>query len=131
MLPGSEILAIGTGWSHDFQSLLFLFIQMQKEDSIDSLLSFLMVDVTKLLWNPSAQKQHITDLAQKLLAPTSTAKRCMLQPLDSMIVFRASYFLNFSSCHFSMFSSHAQVNLMKITFLVVLENLTISGNSWV
>ena len=49
MLPGSEILAIGTGWSHDFQSLLFLFIQMQKEDSIDSLLSFLMVDVTKLL----------------------------------------------------------------------------------
>ena len=31
MLPGYEIFAIGTGWSCDFQFLLFLFTQMQKE----------------------------------------------------------------------------------------------------
>ena len=33
MLPGSEILRFGTGWSQDFQSL-FLFTQIQKEDFI-------------------------------------------------------------------------------------------------
>ena len=131
MLPGSEIFAVGTGWSRDFQSLLFLFSQMQKEDSIDSLLSSLMVDLTKLLCNPRAWKQHNTDLAQKPLAPTSTAKRCTLQPLDSMVIFSGRYLLNFSSCHFSMFSSHGQVNSIRITFLVELENMTISGRSWV
>ena len=31
MLSGYEIFAIGTGWSCDFQFLLFLFTQMQKE----------------------------------------------------------------------------------------------------
>ena len=45
MLLNSEIFAIGTGWSHDFQPLFFLFTQMQKEGFIDSLLSFLMVDL--------------------------------------------------------------------------------------
>ena len=39
MLPGSKIFAVGNGWSRDFPSLLFPFSQMQKEDSIDSLLS--------------------------------------------------------------------------------------------
>ena len=76
-------------------------------------------------------KQHITDLAQKPLAPTSTAKRCTLQPPDSMDVFSGRYLLNFSSCHFSMFSLHGQVNLIRITFLVELENMTIPGCIWV
>ena len=30
MLPGSEIFAVETKWFRDFQSLLFLFAQMQK-----------------------------------------------------------------------------------------------------
>ena len=104
---------------------------MQKGNSTDSLLNSLMVDLTKLLCNPKVWKQHITDLAQKPLAPASNAKRCLLQPLDSMIVFSGSYFLNFSSCHYSIFSLHRQVNLIRITFLVDLENMSISGCRWV
>ena len=95
-------------------SLLFLFSQMQKEDSIDSLLRSLMIDLTKLLCKPRAGKQHITDLAQKPLAPNSAAKRCMLQPLDLMVVFSGRYLLNFLACYFSMYSSHGQVNSVRI-----------------
>ena len=50
-------------------NLLFLFTQMQKEDSIDRLLSFLAVDLTKLLRNTNARKQNITDLAKNILPP--------------------------------------------------------------
>ena len=112
-------------------SLLFLFMQMQKEDSIDSLFSSFMVHLTKLLCNTRAWKLHITDLVQKLLAPAFTAKRYTLQPLNSMVVFSGRYLLNFVSCHFSIFSSHGQVNFIRITFLVELENMTISWCSWV
>ena len=112
MLRDSEILAVGTGWSHDFQSL-FLFTQMQKKDSIDSLLSFFMVGLTKLLCNPSTRKQYVLDLTQKPLALTSTAKRCALQLLDSLFSVARIY----SIFHQTIF----QVNPMKITFLVELE----------
>ena len=54
MLPDSKIFAVGTGWSGYFQSLLFMFSQMQKEDSINSLLNSLMIDLTKLLCNRRA-----------------------------------------------------------------------------
>ena len=47
---------------------------MQKEDSIDSLLSYVMVDLTKLLYNPRVCKKHITGLAQKPLAPPPLQK---------------------------------------------------------
>ena len=33
--------------------------------------------------------------------------------------------------HFSMFSSHRQVNSMRLTLLMALENMTISRHSWV
>ena len=121
MLPGSRIFANGTGWSCDFQSLLFLFTQMEKEDSIHSLLSSLMVDLTKMLCNPTVWKQHIPDLA----------KRCSLQTWDSMVVFIGRYLLNFLSCHLSLFSLHEQVNSIRITFLVELESKTIPLHSWV
>ena len=106
--------------------VLFLFTQIQKQDSTDNLLSSLMVDLTKLLCNPRAWKQHITDRAQKPLAPTSTAKRCMVQPLNSMVVFSGRYLVNFSSWKFFMFSSHGQVNSIRINFLAELENMKIS-----
>ena len=87
MLADSEILAFGTGLSSEFQSLLFLFTQLRKKPSLDRLLSFLVVNFTKLLCNPSVQKQIITDLAQKPCVPISTAKICTLQPLVSIECF--------------------------------------------
>ena len=54
ILQGSETFAVGTRCFRDFQSQLFLFNKMQKKDSLDSLLSFLMVDLTNLLCNPKA-----------------------------------------------------------------------------
>ena len=76
MLANCESLAVGAGWSFDFQSLLFLFTQIQKE------LSFLVVELTKLLCNLIIPKQHITDLAQKPLAPLLLCKKMYTPTID-------------------------------------------------
>ena len=97
MFPGSEILTVGNGWYRDFQSLLFLFTQLQTEDSTDSSLSFLMVYLPELLCNPNNNnilttktiyynKNDLLQIWHKLLALTSTTKRYALQLLGSMII---------------------------------------------
>ena len=110
-------------------SLLFLASQIQKQDSMEDLLNFLMLFLIRVLLKPSFLRQHTTDLEQYPLAPTSTSKSSSDPPLDSIVVFKAKYLLILVLCHDSMFSSQGHVNSTSITFLRALENIVISSLS--
>ena len=86
-------------------SLLFLASQMQREHSMEDLLIFLMLFLTRILLKPSSLRQHKTDVEQDPVPPTSTAKSSTDYPLDSIVVFKAKYLLILVPCHGSMFSS--------------------------
>ena len=87
---GPLSLQLAAGWVHSY---LFLASQIQKKHSIEDLLNFLIVFLMSLLSKPNLLKQHKTDLEQYTLAPTSTAKSSIHQPLDSMIALKAKYWL--------------------------------------
>ena len=81
-------------------SLLFL-----ASHSMDDLLKFLMLFLIRVLLKPSFLRQHKTDLQKYPLALTLIVKRSTDHPLDSIVVFKAKYFLILVLCHDSMFSS--------------------------
>ena len=111
-------------------SLLFPTSQIQNEDSIEDLLNFLIEFLISLLLKHSFLKQHKTDLEQyHPLAPTSTAKSSTHQPLDSLIFFKAEYFLILVPCQDSIFSSQGHVSSMRITFLKLFGKIAMSGLS--
>ena len=89
----------------EVHSLLFLASQIQKEHSMDDLLKFLMLFLMRVLLKPSFLRQHKTDLQKYPLALTLIVKRSTDHPLDSIVVFKAKYFLILVLCHDSMFSS--------------------------
>ena len=111
------------------QSLLVLASQIQNEHSIEELLNVLIVFLIRVLLRPSFLKQYKTDLEQYPLAPTSTAKSSTDQPLDSMIVFEATYLLILVLCQGSIFSSQGHVSSIRITFLKLFKEIVMSGLS--
>ena len=101
--------------------MLFLASQIQKEDSIVSLITVFQDFLTKMLLKPWFHKQHNKDLEQNHLASTSMAYRPTSQPLDFIAHFNGKYLLTLWSCDFSIFSSQGQVNSIRIIFLDELE----------
>ena len=59
-------------------ALLFLASLMQKEHSIEHLLICFIVVLVVRFCKPNLLKQHVTDLEQYALAPTSTRNRSTL-----------------------------------------------------
>ena len=118
---GRIILVRGEFSSTDCQATLSLASQIEKEDSIDSLLTVFNVFFAEMLLKPRFHKQHNRDLEQNPLAPTSMAYRSTSQPLEFIADFNGKYLLILWSCHFSIFSSQGQVNSISITFLAELE----------
>ena len=78
---------------------------------------------------PKLLKQHKTDPEQYPLAATFTANRSTLQPLFSITFFSGKYLLTLVLCHSSMFSSHGQVNSMRITLFSLLQKIFMPGLS--
>ena len=76
---------------------------------------------------PKLLKQHKTDPERYPLAPISAANRSTLQPLFSITFFSGKHLLTLVLCHSSMFSSHGQVNSMRITLFSLLEKIVMSG----
>ena len=107
-------------------SLLFLASQILKQHSIQDLLKFLIVLLISLLLKPSFFRQHKKDLEQYPLAPTSTTKSFIHQPLHSMIVFKAKYFLILVPCQDLLFSSQRHVSSMRITFFEWSDKIVMS-----
>ena len=116
-------------------SLLFLSSQIKpdsQEYSNEDLLNFLMLFLIRVLLKPSFSKEHKIDLEQYPIAPISTAKSSTHQPIDSMIVFKAKYFLILVLCQSLTFSSQGHVSSMRITFLKLFEKIQVNsrlGNS--
>ena len=106
---------------------MFLTSKIQKEHSIEHLLSYFIVLLMMQFMRPKLLKQHKTDPERYPLAPISTANRSTLQPLFSITFFSGKYLLTLVLCHSSMFSSHGQVNSMRITLSSLLEKIVMSG----
>ena len=87
---GGAVLVRGKFNSTDCQTTLSLASQIQKEDSIDSLLTVFKVFFAKMLLRLRLRKQHIRDLEQNPLAPTSMAYRSTPQPLDFIADFNGN-----------------------------------------
>ena len=91
-------------------ALLFLASQIQKEHSIEHLLSCFIVVLMVWFLKPKLLKQHKIDPEQYPVAPTSTANKSTFQPLFSITLFRGTYLVILPLCQASMFSSHGQVS---------------------
>ena len=85
--------------STDSQATLSLASQIQKENSIDSLITVFKFFFAKMLLKPRFCKQHHKDLEQNPLAQTSMAYRSTSQPLDFIVNFNGKYLLILWSCH--------------------------------
>ena len=107
--------------STDYQATLSLVSQIQKEDSIGTLLAVFQGFSAKMFLKPRFSKKHDRDLEQNPPAPTSMVYRSTSEPLDFIADFNGKYSLVLWSCHFSIFSSQGQVNSISITFLAELE----------
>ena len=118
---GGWVLGRGAFNSTDCQATLSLANQIQKEDSIDILLTVFKVFLAKMLLKPRFRKQHNKGLEQDPLAPTSMVYRSTSQPLYFIADFNGKYLLILWSCYFSIFSSQGQINSIIITFLAKLE----------
>ena len=113
--------------SFEVHSLEFLASQIQKEDFIDVDPSVLVELFSSLFPNPSFLRVIGKLFAQWPLAPTSTANKSTLHPLDDIIVERGVYFPSFTECHVSIFSSQGQVSSIMMILFKELEYMTISG----
>ena len=110
-------------------ALLFLASQIEKEHSIEHLLICFIMAWMVQFFKPKLLKQHITNLEQYPLAPTSTANRSTLQPLFSVTLFRGMYLLILELCQASIFPSHGHVSSMGIILFSLLVKMVISGLS--
>ena len=104
---------------------LFSTSQIQKDHSIDHLLSCFIMALMVGFHKPKLLKQHNSGLGQYPLALTSNPNMSTFQPLFSITLFRGVYLLTLALCQASIFSSHGQLSSMRITLFSLLEKIIV------